>query len=220
MAAELDVSPASEAAGSLLTDAAAQVPGDGYGSSTIAFGTEVVKVIPPKAQRHTRIDGFGYECGATAHTVTVMVPLQKVKVATDAAAGQTSITLDVAPTDTSGAVPAANDFIVVRNEYGIYDVYKVASYSARVIVVTVSVGSADSNGVITKIEADTPVWFFGGTADHVKRQFRTPASAYTPFTPPNGICTTPNVYEPVIVHSNNATATGYMSGPWASYPKL
>lgn len=210
-----DVSPSSPVAdASSLSSSAANSPGDGFGSSSIAFGTEIVKACPPRPNRYTRVYGWHYNCGGTAHTVTVMVSLSSTTTP-GAAAGQAVINLDALPTDPAGAPLAAGDFIVVKDIQGIFGVYKVASLSGTAVTVTTSVGNADSSGFVYAIPAGRTVWHFGAPGDHAKRQFATIASAFHYYgNDIVGVGTATGVGEPVVVHSNNATATGYLYGPY------
>ena len=221
--ADTGISPETEAQPDAVTAAAAvaETPGDGYGSQTQTAGTEILRVCPPKAGRFTRVHAWVYDNGATAHTLTLMVPLDKTQVASDAAAGQAVIKLKKAPVDASGNKIAANDYIVVKDENGIFGVYKVASVSGTSVTITASIGAADGSGFVNKILADSAVWFFGTTADHDKRNFTMKASAVTTMPDAiNGWATSPNKFEPIVVHSNNATNAGILVGVSYSNPKI
>lgn len=200
---------------------ASSTPGDGYGSKTTSAGTEFMRVAPPKAGAYTRINSLIYEAGATAHTVTMMVPIRKVKVATDAAAGQAVIRLSAVPVDLDGNKIAANDFLVVKDEAGIFGAYKVASVSGNSITITTSVGSADGSGFVNKVLANSAVWFYGATGDHPDRQITMKASTITTLPDAaNGWATTSGRFEPIIVHSNNATNAGTLVAVSYSNPTI
>lgn len=223
MAADTDTTPQSEAQPDAVAAAAAVVetPGDGYGSITASSGTELLRVCPPKAGRFTRVHSTVYDCSTTAHTLTMMVPLDKTQASTDAAAGQAVIKLKKAPVDASGTKIAANDYIVVKDEAGVFGVYKVASVSSLSITITVSVGSADGSGFVNKVLADAAVWFYGTAADHSKRAFTMKASTVTTLPDAvNGWCTSSAKVEPIVIHSDNSTAAGTLVAVSYSNPRI
>jgi hypothetical protein len=223
MADDIDTSPQSEAQPEAVAAAAAvaETPGDGYGSITATLGTELLRVCPPKAGRFTRVHSTVYDCAGTAHTLTMMVPLDKTQVATDAAAGQAVIKLKAAVADASGTKIAANDYIVVKDETGIFGVYKVASVSGNSITISVSIGSADGSGFVNKVLADAAVWFYGTAADHSKRAFTMKASTVTTLPDAtNGWCTTPSKFQPIVIHSDNSTAAGTLVAVSYSNPRI
>lgn len=222
MAKEEDVSPQSEATGEAATAAAADAaPGDGYGSATAAADTVVVRVFPPKPGRLTRVNAWIYDNGATAHTITMLVPIQKVQSSTDAAAAQAVIKLKENPTNLSGLAIAANDWLVVKDEKGIFGAYRVSSVSGLSITIATSIGAAGASGFVNKILADTPVWYFGAPSEHATRQYTMKASVVTtmPYTE-SGWATSPAKNEPIIMHDNNATAAGIIVGVSYSNPKV
>ena len=223
MAADIDTSPQSEAQPDSVGVAAAvaETPGDGYGSITASSGTELLRVCPPKQGRFTRVHSTVYDCSTTAHTLTMMVPLDKTQVATDAAAGQAVIKLKKAVADAGGTKIAANDYIVVKDEAGIFGVYKVSSVSGTSVTIATSIGSADGSGFVNKILADSAVWFYGTAADHSKRAFTMKASTVTTLPDAiNGWCTSPGKFEPVVIHSDNSTAAGILVAVSYSNPKI
>lgn len=218
----LDSSPQSEADSSVAAgNQTSEATGDGYGSSTIAFGTVIVRVIPPKPGRYSRADGFIYDCAGTAHTVTFMPTLDQTVVVTDAAAGSATIKVANLPSAQESGAIAANDFIVTQNEDGVWVAYHVASLSGSTITVTVSVGDAGGSGLVTKVLADAPVYFLGAPGDHAKRQFTMVASTRNIVMPPKGaVCMGIGKNTPILCHSNNATATGVLTGPFYSHPRV
>lgn len=223
MADKTDVTPQSEAQPDAVGVAAAvaETPGDGYGSLTASSGTELLRVCPPKANRFTRVHSWIYDCGGTAHTVTLMVPVARVKVLTDAAAGQAVVKMSQAPVGTTGAKIAANDYFVVKDESGVFGAYRVNAVSGTSITIDVSIGSADSSGFVNKLIAGSFIWFFGATSLHSKRQFTMKASTVTSMPDAsNGWATSPGKNEPILVHSNNATAAGTLVGLSYSNPKI
>lgn len=205
-----DVSPATQAltvipyAGAEL---AAVQPGDSWGTTTASADTAIAVVAPPREGRFTKIKRVLYENGATVHTLTCMVSQKEVAVVTEAAAGQAVVKFSNIPTLLDSAIFAAGDFFVVQDELGIFGAYIVTSISSNSVTITASVGSAGASGFTNKILADSPVWIVGAPADHPKRQYRMKASGDTEYF---DLATSPNVNQPIVVHSNNITAQGYI----------
>lgn len=218
----LDSSPQSEADSSIVpANQTTSEPGDGYGSLTASAGTAIVRVIPPKAKRYSRADGFIYDCAATAHSITFMPTLAETTVVTDAAAGSATIKVTNLPAATESGAAAAGDFIVTQNENGTFVAYHIASISGSTITVTVSVGDADGSGLTVKVLADTPVYFMGTPGDHTKRQYLMVASVRNTVFPPRGYVAMGVVQNtPILCHSNNATNAGVLTGPFYSHPRV
>lgn len=224
MADTVDTSPATEAQADVAGPeqaAAAESPGDGYGSATAAAGTEILRVCPPKLGRYTRVVSAQYDCGSTSHVLTLMVTLDRVQVSTDAEAGQAVIKFNKAPVDSSGNKIAANDYFVVKDEMGIFGVYRVNAVSGLSITIDASIGTAGASGFTNKVLAGRNVWFVGAAADHAARQFTMKASTVNQLPHvPTGYATSPAAFEPIVVHSNNATNAGILSFVTYSNPAV
>lgn len=221
MAEDIDTSPQSEAQPDAQgpDQVVAESPGDGYGSISNTAGTPNVRVCPPKLGRFTRIHTWLYDNAATAHTVTLMVPLERVLVSTDAESGQAVIRLNKMPIDSTGNLAAASDWIVVKDEQGIFGAYRISSISGLAVTIAVSIGTADGSGFTYKVPAGNVVWFFGAPADHAKRQYTMKASVVTSMPPAaSGWATTPNSHEPILVHDDNGTNAGTIVGVNFSNP--
>lgn len=218
----LDSSPQSQADSSVApASQTSESPGDGYGSATATAGTEIVRIVPPKSNRYSRVDGFIYDCSTTAHTVTCLVTLDETTVVTDAASGAATIKVANLPSAQESGAIAASDFIVTQNENGTYVAYKIASLSGSTLTVTTSVGDADGSGLTVKVLADAPVYFMGAPGDHAKRQFTMVASTRNNTLPPRGYVAMSVIKNtPILVHSNNATAAGVLTGPFYSHPRV
>lgn len=209
----LDSSPAAPPASDSASADMADIPtGDGYGSKTLSLGVPIVLVCPPKAGKYTRLDYIQYLPAGTAHTITAMVTLFSTSVATDVALNGTTITgkQPLSATEAGGAA-AAGDWIVTIDQNGKYVVYQIASVTGAVntITTTSDYGDANGTGVSSIIEQDAPLYFMGAPGNHSKRQFLTVASTLFTVAPPlGGIATATRKNQPILVHSDNATAAG------------
>lgn len=207
--ADNDITAQSEAQPEVVAEAAvlAEPVADGYGTITAAINTVITRVCPPKKGFYSRVNGLQYDNGATEHTLTMMVMIKKVKVASEAAKTQAVLVVDALPTNYDGSAFAADDWLIVVDELGIYGAYKIASVSGLSITITTSVGSAGASGFVNKIPKGAFVWLMGAPADHSTRQYKMKASAVTTFPESrSGYCTSPGQNEPLLIHSDNTTA--------------
>lgn len=194
--------------------------GDCYGSSTTAFGTEILKIIPGLSGHAVKINNFPLiENGSTTQTITIPISIDSTVAQDDAAAGQVSITLGATLSGIVPGVIAAGDIIATVNVVGQSCVYKVAGYTpaTRLVTVTLSVGSADGSGFVYKIARGAPVYFFGAPGDWPDRQFRIPASFQNALSTVGSGLAAGASGEPLIIHCNNATANIYIAGPAFEY---
>jgi len=191
------------------------------GSNTAVADTLIELVIPPRTDSRTRIMKLEYTSAGTAHTVTLMKPLGEPTTLTAAAGtGQAVINIaaDVGVGTVAGAI-AAGDYLVVRKEStGIVYLVKVSSIATLAVTLTANVPVAFASG--------DKVWDFG-----IPGNVRTNVIAgHMPLLPPvsattaynsteygEGIFTTDNRDDPVIISSTNATAAGTVKQAAAVY---
>lgn len=188
--------------------------GFGFSNLTATAGTAITALLPPRARAFTRLTKLLYRCGATAHTVTVLKTLGSTTLSAAAAGSQAVINLTADPgTGTPAGAIAANDFVCVQLDSGEFFLGKVSSVSTLAITLTANLPSAAAAG--------NAVWFFGAPGDHTSSQTTTkpnpavgsqyPATASILNTwddVASGLHQTLNQNEPLLVHSNNATAAG------------
>lgn len=194
--------------------------GDGIGTGTIGgIGVPTVRIIPPVIHRFTRCTGISYDNAGTAHTITFMTPIGDVspKVTADLAINGTTIPLDAVPHDGGGNVPASGDWLCVRGTDNQLYSYQVASYAAGVITITATSGYGDANGtgLAMTIPTGNQVWFYGSPAVLADQPRRLISKASTVNTIVMVLATTPKVYQPILVYSDNGTAPAnsiYLSG--------
>lgn len=183
--------------------------GGGFGKLTQTAGTVISRLIPPKSGNITRLTKLVYTADTTAHTVTVCRPIgTRVKLSSGASAGQAVINLSADPGPSGNGI-AANDFICLKHDDGVYRLHKVSSVSTLAITLTANLSVVAS--------ANQPVWFFGAIADtdpnigEAHNSLRGIASATTTYEDaPDGagLFASHNTFEPLLVQSNNATAAG------------
>lgn len=190
--------------------------GNTLGRTSVAFGTVINHLVPPRRSAYTRLTKLRLTAAGTAHTATILRPLGNTTVAATAAASQTDFTLTANP-GPSGNALAANDWIAIRTASdGITRLYRVSSISSLVVTLT--------GNLTVALAAGDKVWMFGATSDTDPRTgdahptFAIPASATTEYSDTvGGVVASVGKDEPILVQSNNATATGALEQTSYSY---
>lgn len=208
----------------------------GYGKLTQSAGTVITRLVEPTRGAFTRLTSVWYNCSTTAHTLTVMRPLGLTTFSANAAASQAVVNVAADPGDYSNTTVsdnliAASDFVVYESAYsGRYVLDTVSSVSSLAITLTTNL---PTGGVV----AGGKFWFFGiitdtNPADGLAHpQYTLPASTVTYLGTDAGegmfgfVGTIPGttgsnltgMYEPIIVHSGNATAAGVLEKVTAIY---
>lgn len=216
----------------------------GYGKLTQNAGTVITRLVEPMPNAFTRIVSVWYTASTTAHTLTVMRPLNVVTFTAAASAGQAVVNISADPGDytgirTSDNAIAGSDFVVYEVADGTYALDTVSSVAT--LAVTLS-NNVPTSGVL----AGGKLWFYGIITDtnplnaQAHPQFTLPASVTTylgtdsgegiagfvgSIAPPGGTYGWPTGtginltgrYEPLIVHSGNATAAGTIEKVTAIY---
>lgn len=217
--------------------------------ATIAFGTIITSLIQPRNKSRTKITTLKYTAAGTAHTLTILRSLAKVKIVTAVAASGTSYVLSRDPgnysvnfaadnlkgpnTDgvqyagtvaggspglqplTANNLIASGDFLAIQTANPA--VFFLAAVSAAATAangqVTVTATAAPTGGV----PAGADVYFFGTTTDvhpltgEAHPAFSGTASTTTTLDGNGGeVVASVGTDEPLLFHSNNATATGVL----------
>lgn len=217
------------------------------GKKTQTAGTVIVQLVPPFRQQRgavtgattpkpllspgvTHVTDFSYVIGTTAHTMTVMRPLNYTWLTADAAAGQAVVNvyddpglfqtanrykypLPNAVTSPSAADNgiAGSDYVVYQAAAGQWVVDTVASVSSLAVTLTTNLPTGGAkNGAL--------LYFFGITTDvdpvtneaHLQMDLDAAGSGTTRYTlqNQNGLWTTHHAGDPVIFHSSNGTTAG------------
>ena len=176
---------------------------DCYGSLTQTAGTVITRVIPPRSDGRACVGSWSYEAAATAHTLTLMTCQSKTTVASDAAASQAVVAFANLPVTYDATLLAANDWCILNHEDGSFGAYMVSSVSGSNVTF--------SSNLSQKVKAGTVIYFMGAPADHSSRAFTMKASTTTTFIGGDfrvRAAAAPNINEPILVHSNNATNAG------------
>ena len=200
---------------------------------TAAADTAFADFVPPKAGHYASLLKFVYRAAGTEHTVTWMRPLARTTVTTAISAAGTAGILRRDPgayaanfsTDQVGFVPVAADNVVAANDWLLIAGVKgsgrwhLTQVSGAPTVngdgtVSFTLGTAAPTG---GIPAGAVAFFFGTTTDsHPKDgrahpQFAGVASTTKEFVAEGRPVVEPyDVGEPLLYHSNNATAAGVM----------
>lgn len=195
-----------------------------YGKTSVAFGTVIQQLIRPFRGAWTVLTGFAYTAAGTAHTGIVRMAIGKTNLFAAAATGQAVIVLNAQPTTARNV--AANDYLVIESHDTtnvgtgtgagqpppIWDIVKVTSVVGTTITLT-------ANCVRAYAAGDT-VWLMSLSSDAVPGfaaappQYTFPSGATTTFpaqsalTASGGMVSSINQHEPLILESNNITATG------------
>lgn len=179
----------------------------GFGKVSVAFGTAITRTIPPSANLFTHLTNLKYTAAGTAHTLTVMRPLAAPTTLTAAAASGQAV-INVAALVGS---MATNDYVVIKLSDGTYHTGVVSSVSTLAVTLTANL-SAPGAAIGAK------VWNLGVVGDHTNTQFNAIESVTTTYTDGvSSIVGTTAKESPMIVHSNNATATGTIENVSGGY---
>ena len=211
----------------------------GYGKLTQLANTVITRLVEPVRGAFTRLVYAEYTAGVTAHTLTVMRPLNVVYFTAVGAAGQAVVNISADP----GAYPAncqlaanniaANDFVVYEAANGTYVLDTVSSVSTLAITL-------NNNLPTGGVALGGKFWWFGIITDtnpadnNPHPQYTLAASGLTSLGGKAGhsiggfVGTIPNPntnfgagndgrYQPIIVHSGNATNAGVLEQVTAIY---
>jgi hypothetical protein len=200
----------------LAKDASGQYVADSYGSLSPAADTAAVRVLPPRRDgKRTTCAGFSAQPAGTAHTLTILVALDKGLVVTDAASGATTLSIDRILQDQTGGSAgtiAVGDYLVVEYEDG--------TFAAIAVTGSGATKTPTFSATTQKIKAGTTVWFFGAPADHTDRRFICTLNARLTCSVADlgSIGTSLHDNEPVVVHYDNVTAQGVLT--WVAFDYL
>lgn len=198
---------------------------------TQTAGTPIVALVPPRKWKRTKLSYLQYTSGATAHTMTLMKELSRVKAYAAVAGGGTTLVLTqdpglysalpewlgrgITPGTANNAI-AANDYIAYQCIDGSWEFNKVSAAAAGAVSGTVSltVTAVGNSG----IAAGATVYYFGASGDtdpHYNRahsQLKPTASATTTYPSAAGGATVVeqsyHMESPILVFVDNITAAG------------
>ena len=173
-----------------------------YGVTTATAATAFLRLVEPRRNSKARVTSMNYRSGSTAHTLTVMKVVATTTAPAGAAASQTAIVLATGSPLSTEAL-AASDFLAWENADGGFNFGSVSSLSVN----TVTMGA----NVPVAIPAGALVWAFYevGRATH---QVHSPAASTTTLFSDaiSGVVEPVNFYQPLLIHSNNATAQSWL----------
>lgn len=176
------------------------VTGDSFGSKTATADTAITRLIQPHPVKLSHAGAWSYKPGATAHTLTFLIPVATTTVTTDAATGQAVLAFAAIPTAPDGSILAAGDWVAVQYPDLSWGEYKVSSVSGLNITMTANFAAV--------IRANTTIYYFGAPGDHANRQVSLVASVEQSGPASGYSATTPAIGQPILVHADNITAAG------------
>lgn len=206
-----------------------------YGAVTANANTVITRLVEPKPGCITRIRYLSYTAGATAHTLTVMRPLNKTTLTAAASAAQAVVNIAANPGGyaalaRNGVTPrtadnllAGSDFVAYQASDGTWVLDTVSSISSLAVTLTTNVPTGG-------LAAGTVLWWFGIITDAnpgnaaVHPQFALTDAVTTTFgsaddnyagwigsLPPYNALGMTGFGEPIILHSGNATNAGTLN---------
>lgn len=181
------------------------------GKKTASAGTAIMAVVPAIPKMTAHLINVTYNCGATAHTLTLMKPLEPaLELAEDIAGSGTGLELVAQPS--SGNI-ANSDIVVIQLDNGDFH----ASLLSSVDGLTATVSALPSAA-----SAGNKVWTFGATSEAGHSALTMVASKSHPENtyPQTGqtvLFSAGGVFQPLIVHSDNATNAGTIENLEAAY---
>lgn len=190
-----------------------------FGYKSVAFGTIIQQNIPPiGAGFRSALLRAVYTAAGTAHTLSLLYPatnngghapsaatLLGSKNTASAAhlAGVTIINVTNAPKDPAGNATAQYDIIAYECTDGTWEFNEVVSLSTKAITVGTATAKAIASGAKVRI--------LGVLADGYNMQLPCAASVTTEWDGDGDILLMhPDMGEPAVLQSNNATATGFL----------
>lgn len=173
-----------------------------YGTVTATAGTAFLRLVAPRRNSKARVTRMGYRSGGTAHTLTVMKVVGTTVAPEGADVDQNEILLEnISPFP--GEPLAASDYLAWENADGGFNFGIVASVDGSTVTMAANLPVA--------IPVRGLVWAFYEVGRATHTVFNPPASATTVFADPiSGIIEPNRNYDPLLIHSNNAAAAGFL----------
>jgi hypothetical protein len=193
------------------------------GSKTAAAGTVFTGLIPPKAQAYSKIARMVYTTAGTAHTLSVLkaqgrTTTTAAQIATDTSLTLSSISLAY---DENGASLsenlAASDYVVVQHTDGTWGAYLMSGISGNTLTIGALAKAVASGAVVYGM------YEVARTTGKASWQVTTRTSTtetFETYDPAVAVVSSSKVNEPLLIHSNNATAAGTLLYVSAVYTKI
>jgi hypothetical protein len=173
-----------------------------YGVTTANAGTAFLRLVEPRRNSKARVTSMNYRSGSTAHTLTVMKPVGTTVAPEGADKDQKDILLENA-SPFAGEALAASDYLAWENADGGFNYDTVASLSDKTVTLT--------NNVPVDIPPGALVWAFYEVGRSAHQVHSPAASTTTLFSDAiSGVAEPNNFYQPLLIHSNNATAQSWL----------
>lgn len=196
------------------------------GAKTQTAGTAITQLIQPRSGSFVRVNKIGYTSGSTAHTLQFLRSQGSTVTTAASAAGDSTITLSSTSPITSDFADAsetlaANDYLAVQSTDGSYELVKVSSVSGQVVTLAATLAKAVASGA--KVYAFYELARAATAAGRPAILFYPTASALSTMggeSPEAAIVDGDAAGAPVMLHSDNATAAGYVQYVAGVYSRI
>jgi len=194
----------------------------GRGKASIAFGTRIRVLVPGDPHGFTYLTFVRYTAAGTAHTLTMMRGQTHAKAAAAAAAAAVAVVVDTAMLDGAGNALAANDLVAIELDDGSWHlgIVDTSGWDAGTKTITLTSGTAIPAGRSVLLGGAVVSYGIAGDANHANFTLTGTASVSSNFPAvanAGPLCKSPYRNSPIIVDSDNATATGTIEGVSAVY---
>lgn len=194
----------------------------GFGIMNQSATADTVVVVNTQGKRgaYTYLVFVRYTVAGTAHTLNFMRAASKAKVATELAAAGTALVVDAALTDGGGNAIAANDYLAIELEDGLWHVSTISAWNGT--TKTATLNTAIPTGYTARKNADVRCYGVPADTYHDAYEIATGTSNTTshPAVANAGpLMRSKYKNEPILLYSNNATAAGTFNNVAAIYSK-
>lgn len=177
------------------------------GYTTQAADTIITAVVQPHALARAKVWAFDYRQAGTAHTLSLMTGHKVTEVGSNAASGQAVVNMKEIHADPAGTVMAAGDIFLLKHSIsGEYTPYVVLSVSGLAVTFTTTLSQ--------QVLENTKAYYLGAPGDYAGRTqyvFAINTTRGVPGGDERRVAATAMENDhPILFHSNNATAAGFL----------
>jgi hypothetical protein len=194
----------------------------GRGKASIAFGTRIRVLVPGDPHGFTYLTFIRYTAAGTAHTLTMMRGQTHSQATAAAAAAAVDIVVADALKDGAGNALAAADLVAIELDDGSWHlgIIDTSGWDAGTKTLTLTSGTAIPAGRSVLVGGKVVSYGVAGDANHANFTLTGTASVSSNFPAvanSGPLCKSPVRNSPIIVDSDNATATGTIEAVSAIY---
>jgi len=196
----------------------------GRGKASVAFGTPIRVLVPGDPHGFTYLTFLRYTAAGTAHTLTMMRGQTHAKAVAAADAAATDIYVDTAMKDGAGNALAAADLVGIELDDGSWHlgILDTSGWDAATKKIILTSGTVIPAGRSVAIGGAVVSFGIPGDANHANFTLTGTASATTSYPAvanAGPVCKSPYRNSPILISSDNATATGTIEAVAAVYAK-